>query len=111
MAQRSAEKFDIGFLGGGQLARMSIMAAQRMGLKCISLDPGEVTPASEIARALIGSLDSASDLSALLSQCERVTLESEFVPAGPLRNAFSFAEVPPSMVPSIETLEVIQDKL
>ena len=25
--------FDIGFLGGGQLARMSIQAAQRMGLK------------------------------------------------------------------------------
>ena len=32
-------EYDIGFLGGGQLARMSIQAAQRMGLRCLVLDP------------------------------------------------------------------------
>jgi 5-(carboxyamino)imidazole ribonucleotide synthase len=104
-----APPFDIGFLGGGQLARMSIMAAQRMGLKCISIDPSEHTPASEIAPAFRGSLESAEDLKRLLEQCRRVTLESEFVPAGPLRKALESRSL--TMIPSIANLEVVQDKL
>ena len=40
---------NLGFIGGGQLARMSIQAAQRMGLNCVSLDPAADSPASQIA--------------------------------------------------------------
>ncbi len=59
---------DIGFLGGGQLARMSIQAAQRMGLTCLSLDPGHVTPASLVARSRVGRLDDPQALADMLQE-------------------------------------------
>ena len=104
--------FDIGFLGGGQLARMSIQAAQRMGLKCLSLDPGEQTPASEIAPAIVGSLDDPQCIAKLASQCDRLALENEFIPADALRQGLKAAKVNEDrLIPEIDTLAAIQDKL
>jgi phosphoribosylaminoimidazole carboxylase PurK protein len=105
-------KYDIGFLGGGQLARMSIQAAQRIGLKCLSLDPGEETPASQLAPALISRLDDAEKIAEVFRSCERVTLENEFIPAEAIRKAFSLAGITSGkLMPSAETLATIQDKL
>ena len=70
-------RFDIGYLGGGQLARMSIQAAQRMGLTCLSLDPGAETPASQIAEAIQGSLSDPSAVAEVFRRCERVKMVSE----------------------------------
>ncbi|MFZ4507805.1 MAG: 5-(carboxyamino)imidazole ribonucleotide synthase [Fimbriimonas sp.] len=104
--------YDLGYLGGGQLARMSIQAAQRMGLRCLSLDPGEVTPASQISPAIQGALDDPSAIAEVFSSCEFVTLENEFIPATAIRSALSKAGRPASvLIPGVETLEVIQDKL
>lgn len=104
--------FDLGFLGGGQLARMSIQAAQRMGLRCLSLDPGGDTPASQIASAIQGSLSDASKIAEILNSSERVTLENEFIPADAIRSALRLSgrgeEV---IVPGVDTLALIQDKL
>ncbi|MBX3120087.1 MAG: ATP-grasp domain-containing protein [Fimbriimonadaceae bacterium] len=108
----SHKDFDLGFLGGGQLARMSIQAAQRMGLKCISLDPGEDTPASQIAEAIIGKLDDPKKVAEVLQVSRRVTLENEFIPADAIREACEIAKFNAhDIVPRIETLEIIQDKL
>ena len=68
------QRFDIGFLGGGQLARMSIQAAQRMGLRCMSLDPGVDTPASQIAASICGSLHDPDKIAEILKRCDKVTL-------------------------------------
>jgi 5-(carboxyamino)imidazole ribonucleotide synthase len=104
--------YDLGFLGGGQLARMSIQAAQRMGLRCLSLDPGKVTPASQIACAVQGRLDDPEKIAELLRQCDRVTLENEFIPAESIREALKKADLKPNkLVPNVETLAIIQDKL
>ncbi|HWA83362.1 MAG TPA: ATP-grasp domain-containing protein [Fimbriimonadaceae bacterium] len=104
--------YDLGFLGGGQLARMSIHAAQRMGLKCLSLDPGRDTPASQVADALHGSLDDPEAIREVLSACERVTLENEFISGHAIRRAFKLSGRPEGcLIPGIETLETIQDKL
>jgi 5-(carboxyamino)imidazole ribonucleotide synthase len=104
--------FDIGFLGGGQLARMSIQAAQRMGLTCLSLDPGEVTPASQIAEAVRGTLADPDKIAEIFSRCERVTLENEFIPAAAVREAARRAcRSEDAIVPGIDTLGTIQDKL
>ncbi|AIE85713.1 5-(carboxyamino)imidazole ribonucleotide synthase [Fimbriimonas ginsengisoli] len=104
--------FDLGFLGGGQLARMSIQAAQRMGFKCLSLDPGADTPASQIAESVQGSLSDPSKIAEILNRCERVTLENEFIPAAAIREAVQLSgrneEV---VIPGIDTLATIQDKL
>ena len=105
-------RFDIGFLGGGQLARMSIQAAQRMGLKCISLDPGAQTPASELAPALQGNLDDPACIAKITGQCDRLALENEFIPAAALREGLRVAKVHEDrLIPEIDTLATIQDKL
>lgn len=104
--------FDLGFLGGGQLARMSIMAAQRMGLNCVSLDPKEQSPASQIAPSIAGKLSDVEALARLFRSCARVTLENEFVPANAIVEALAAAQRDPSMlIPGVDTLAMVQDKL
>lgn len=104
--------FDLGFLGGGQLARMSIQAAQRMGLKCLSLDPGQDTPASQIAPAITGKLSDPEAIAQLVRQCQRVTLENEFIPADAIRQGFELAGRDlADLTPGVDTLATIQDKL
>ena len=106
------QRFDIGFLGGGQLARMSIQAAQRMGLRCLSLDPGSDTPASQIAAAMVGKLNDPEKIADVLRRCDRVTLENEFILADDIEEACQLAKVPESrIVPGIGSLDTIQDKL
>lgn len=104
--------YDIGFLGGGQLARMSIQAAQRMGLTCLSLDPGEAGPAAQVADAIVGRLDDVEAIGQILDACDRVTLENEFIPAEAIRRALDHRpERSTALVPSLESLATIQDKL
>lgn len=102
------ERFDLGFLGGGQLARMSIQAAQRMGLRCVSLDPGELTSASQIAPNLVGSLEDPAAIRQLAQQSDRLTFENEFIPAAALREGI---DDPSRIIPSIDSLAAVQDKL
>jgi 5-(carboxyamino)imidazole ribonucleotide synthase len=108
----SLRDYDIGFLGGGQLARMSIHAGQRMGLRCLSLDPGDDTPASQAAPAIVGSLDDPEKVAEVLHRCERVTLENEFIPAATIREALGRAGREASaLTPASDALSEIQDKL
>ncbi|MDI9638906.1 ATP-grasp domain-containing protein [Kamptonema cortianum] len=105
-------EFDIGFLGGGQLARMSIMAAQRMGLKCLSLDSSKGTPAGEIAPAIVGKLDDERAVEQVLRRCNKVTLENEFIPADVIRDALrASGRGEGCVLPGPDCLETIQDKL
>ncbi len=91
---------------------MTIMAAQRMGYSCLSLDPDENSPASQIARNVIANLDDSNAIAEVIDKCEFVTLENEFIPAMAIREAFSKCGAPESnLIPGIETLATIQDKL
>ncbi len=104
--------YDIGFLGGGQLARMSIQAAQRMGYTCLSLDPGTDTPASQIAASIVGALDNVEKIADVFRKCERVTLENEFIPAEAIRQALrDSAREDDAILPGLSALATIQDKL
>ncbi len=106
-----SHKADIGFLGGGQLGRMSIQAAQRMGLRCLSLDAGEDTPAAQVAPAIQGALSDPEAIAALLSGCDWATLENEFIPAEALRGGMAIAGFDPDrLTPRVETLAIVQDK-
>lgn len=105
-------EFDIGFLGGGQLARMSIHAASRMGLRCLSLDPGSNTPANQVAPFVKGELNDPEKVAEIFRRCERITLENEFIPGSVIRQAAELAGTgEEKLTPGISTLETIQDKL
>jgi len=105
-------EFDLGFLGGGQLARMSIQAAQRMGLRCVSLDPEAESPAAQIAPSFTGRLNDIEMLAMVFASCAHVTLENEFVSGELIRTAMeATGRELKSLVPGISALETIQDKL
>lgn len=105
-------EYDIGFLGGGQLARMSIQAAQRMGLRCLSLDSSADSPAAQIADAVVGNINDASDIAKIAKVCARLTLENEFIAPSQFQSGVELAGRPLDLpVPGIETLASINDKL
>jgi 5-(carboxyamino)imidazole ribonucleotide synthase len=72
----------LGVVGGGQLGRMFVQAAQRMGYRTAVLDPDADSPAGLIAHRHIEAayLDAAA-LSALTDEADAVTTEFENVPA------------------------------
>ena len=72
----------LGVLGGGQLGRMFVHAAQALGYRCVVLDPDATSPAGAVAHEHLQAdyLDEAA-LEALGQRCEAVTTEFENVPA------------------------------
>jgi 5-(carboxyamino)imidazole ribonucleotide synthase len=108
----SSKEYQIGILGGGQLARMSIMAAQRMGIRAISLDSDSNSPAAQVGAYQVGSIHDPLAISALMNRCDFITFENEFILGSALREACNLASFEPrNVVPGIESLETIQDKL
>lgn len=98
----------IGFLGGGQLARMMVMEARRLGYRTRVLDPaGANAPAAQISDSWVeASLDDASGARRLGEECDIVTLDTEHVPADVLRE---LEEVCP-VRPGAAVLGIIQDR-
>lgn len=73
----------IGILGGGQLGRMTALAAARLGYRCHVLAPEESCPASHVCeRHIQADYEDPSALDALASVASVVTYEFENVPAG-----------------------------
>jgi 5-(carboxyamino)imidazole ribonucleotide synthase len=72
-------------LGGGQLGRMFVHAAQRLGYKVLVLEPDADCPAAQAADDAINAdyTDDAA-LSEMASRCAAVTTEFENVPAAAL---------------------------
>lgn len=102
----------IGILGGGQLARMSMLAGHNMAIKTLVLDPDPLSPAAQVGAFLPGDPNNVGDVARLMSQCAFVTFESEFVKVDVIREAakqtgFDLAHV----IPSVDSVEIIQDKL
>lgn len=71
----------IGILGGGQLGRMLAMAAAKLGLKTIILEPGKDCPASEVAaQTICAPYDDPAALRKLVESCKVITWEFENIP-------------------------------
>jgi len=75
----------LGVLGGGQLGRMFVHAAQRLGYRAIVLDPDAASPAGLVAHEHLRAdyLDAAA-LDRLAERAAAVTTEFENVPAAAL---------------------------
>ncbi len=72
----------LGVMGGGQLGRMFVHAAQRLGYFTAVLDPDPASPAGLVAHYHIDTdyLDEQG-LAQLMQRCDAITTEFENVPA------------------------------
>jgi 5-(carboxyamino)imidazole ribonucleotide synthase len=97
----------IGILGGGQLGRMTAMAARSLGYNVHVLDPDANCSAAPVAdRVVAAKFDDADAAADLARNCQVVTLEIEQIGVEALAAAQQHAPVRPS--PAI--IRVIQDR-
>ena len=76
----------LGVIGGGQLGRMFLQAAQRMGYWAGVLSPTDDAPAAQVAHwSVVGPPDHLPALRAFAERAEGVTVEFENVSAPALR--------------------------
>lgn len=99
----------IGLIGGGQLGRMTVKAAKRIGCTCVVLDPQEDSPAGQIAaKQIIGSYHDAEKIRELAACTDVVTFELEAIDADTLATLRNEGH---QIHPSPAVLKNIQDKL
>ena len=97
----------IGFLGGGQLARMSALAARAMGYDVQVLDPDPDCPARAIAtRTVTARYDDVEAATAFAHDCDVITLDIEQVSTASIAAASLQAPVHPGAAP----IHIIQDR-
>jgi 5-(carboxyamino)imidazole ribonucleotide synthase len=97
----------LGILGGGQLGWMLGIAARRLGIECVFLDPAEHCTADLIGDRIRADYDDAEALSKLAGRCDVVTYEFENVPAGSAARLAEEVDVRPGW----KSLETSQDRL
>ncbi|MDZ4735208.1 MAG: 5-(carboxyamino)imidazole ribonucleotide synthase [Rhodospirillaceae bacterium] len=106
--QRIAPGGTIGILGGGQLGRMTAMAAARLGYRSHIFCPERDTPASHVAAATtVAAYEDRIALDTFADAVDVVTIEFENVPS---TSAEYLATLKPFR-PSPRVLEITQDRL
>lgn len=97
----------IGILGGGQLGRMSAIAARRMGYKVKTFDPSAQACAAAIAdEHVVAEWNDTKALTRFAQGCGRITLEFENIP--PATVEFVAQSVPSH--PSANVLATCQNR-
>ncbi len=97
----------IGILGGGQLARMTVLAAARLGYRCHIFCPGKDEPALQVAAAhTLGDYTDRAALEKFAAAVDVVTLEWENVPLEALKLVSKHVAVHPSA----RVLQISQDR-
>ncbi|KAF6013739.1 phosphoribosylaminoimidazole carboxylase ade2 [Brettanomyces bruxellensis] len=101
----------VGILGGGQLGRMLVEAANRLNINTVVLEKGELAPAKQInaiSEHIDGSFTNLDDIKKLAKKCDVLTVEIEHVNTDALKQVQKETGV--EVHPSPETLEIIKDK-
>jgi 5-(carboxyamino)imidazole ribonucleotide synthase len=97
----------LGFLGGGQLGRMTAIAARTMGYRVRVMDPEPACPASYVAdETIVGRWDDVDAARYLATGVDAVTLEIEQIGVDALS---AVAQLAP-LRPGVEPIRIIQDK-
>lgn len=96
----------IGIIGGGQLAKMMILAGYPMAQEFVVLDPAPDAAAGRVARQIIGAYDDPAKLTELAKIAQVVTFDFENVPAQAIRELS--AQVP--VFPPADALATSQDR-
>jgi 5-(carboxyamino)imidazole ribonucleotide synthase len=98
----------IGIFGGGQLGRMTAMAARGMGYRVRVLDPDPACPARFVVDDCIeAGWNDSREAANLARGCDVVTLEIEQISTASMEAAASFAPVRPGAA----MLAIIQDRI
>ncbi len=98
----------IGMLGGGQLGRMTTMAARAMGYRVVVLDPTPNSPAGQVAdRQITAPYDDPDAVAELGDAADVVTIEFENLPVALVEQ---LAERVPTR-PGAAVLRVCRDRL
>jgi 5-(carboxyamino)imidazole ribonucleotide synthase len=98
----------IGIFGGGQLGRLTAMAARGMGYRILVLDPDPACPARFIVdKCIEAGWDDSREAANLARECDVVTLEIEQISIASMDAAARFAPVRPNG----SMLAVIQDRI
>lgn len=97
----------LGVLGGGQLGRMFVHAAQQLGYRTVVLDADASSPAGLVAhRHVAAAYDDVTALDVLGQACDAITTEFENVPAASLRHLAGTRPV----APAGDAVAVCQDR-
>jgi 5-(carboxyamino)imidazole ribonucleotide synthase len=97
----------LGVMGGGQLGRMFVHAAQRMGYFTAVLDPDRLSPAGRVSHHHIQTAyTDPAGLQALAERCVAITTEFENVPAQALAQLAQSRTVSPAA----EAVAIAQDR-
>ncbi len=97
----------LAILGGGQLGRMTAMAARTMGYRVRVMDPEPACPASFVVdETIMGRWDDVPAARRLARGADVVTLEIEQIGVGALAEV---ARIAP-LRPGVEPIRIIQDK-
>ena len=103
----AAGEVTLGVVGGGQLGRMFVQAAQAMGYFTAVLDPDASSPAGRISHHHVHADYMAADgLARLGNLCQATTTEFENVPAAALTLLASFGPV----APAASAVAIAQDR-
>ncbi len=98
---------NVGIIGGGQLARMLVLAGYPLGLHFQILDPALDACAGQVATLIPGDYDDVARLEALANWADVVTFDFENVPA----TAARLLEQRVSVYPSARSLATAQDRV
>ena len=97
----------VGILGGGQLGRMLVLAAARLGLRCHIYAPEQDSPAFQVAEShTVAAYDDFDALEMFARAVHAVTYEFENVPA----ETAAFLEQRVALAPGAGALATAQDR-
>ena len=97
----------LAILGGGQLGRMTAMAARTMGYRVRVMDPEPACPASFVVdETIVGRWDDVAAARRLATGADAVTLEIEQIGVDALSEVARLAP----LRPGVEPIRIIQDK-
>ncbi len=104
----SGQQTTLGVMGGGQLGRMFVQAAQRMGYFTAVLDPDPASPAGLVSHYHIQAdyLDEQA-LAQMMQRCAAITTEFENVPSPAM---FTLGAHRP-VAPGADALAIAQDRI
>ena len=96
----------LGILGGGQLAKMLVLAAHSLGIRTVCFSPDPNPCVQHLTHLISASFSDEKALAAFCNEVDCVTFETENIPLACAK--FIAQKVP--LYPSAKALEITQDR-